>query len=240
MQQHILMRGKTNKALEKTDRRRNGEPGPCASRGKLTPCTLAKGLASQLLSQHVQPRLDLGAQWAFLSDAVLVRYRQARSCLAGRTVCGFGGGEILQENAAQYLMQMGPQELPCQRWLCMPAVFMEGWSLVLHTAQSSSAAAALHRDSDSVFRVLFPPSQSAFALYIGQGGSGLCAAVCIPRDVTLAGTGNCHGCIPFLLLWRYSQREHLIGVAKASGHDELLLCSCVQGRAEKGRCLQPQ
>ena len=165
---------------------------------------------------------------------------QGSSCLAERSMCIFGGGEVLQGNTVLYLMQMGPHELPPLRQLCLLSAFMEGWSLVLLTTQSP-AVAAMHCDSVSVCRVLLLPSQPAFALlYNGQGGPGLRAAVCIPRDMTLAGAGNCHGCIPFLLLWRYSLGEHLIDVVRASGHAELLLCSCVLQRAEEGRCLQPQ
>lgn len=150
----------------------------------------------------------------------------------------FGGGEGLQEKAVLYLMQVGPHELPLQS-SC--ACFQLSWrhsALSCFTTQSPPVAAMRH-DSVCVESRFLLPSPLLHS-YNEQGGPDLCAAVCIPRDVTLAGAGHCHGCIPFLLLWRYSLGKHLIGVVRTPGHAELLLCSCVLQRAEEGRCLQPQ
>lgn len=155
-------------------------------------------------------------------------------------MCIFDGVEILQGNTLLYLMQMGLHNLPPSKKLCLLSALMKGWSLVLLTKQSPPVA-AMRCESVSVCRVLLPPFQPAFALlYNGQGGPGLSAAVSVPRDVTLAEVGNCYGCIPFLLLWKYSLGEHLIGVVRASGQAELLLFSRVLQRVEEGRSLQPQ
>lgn len=71
MQQHILVRGKTNKLLEKPDRMRNGEPGPCASGGNLTPRVLARELASQLCHSTLSAAWARGPSGLFLSHVVL-------------------------------------------------------------------------------------------------------------------------------------------------------------------------
>lgn len=157
-----------------------------------------------------------------------------------RSMCIFDGGEALQGNTLLYLMQMGLHDVSPPKKLCLLSAFVKGWGLAL-LMKGSRPVAAVCCDSVSVYRVLLPPFQPAFALlYNGQGGSGLSTAVTVPGDVTLAWVENCYGCIPFLLLWKYSLGEPLIGVVRASVQAELLLFSCVLQRIEEGRNLQPQ
>ena len=95
MLQHILVRGKTNKLLEKTERMRNGEPGPHASKGNLTPRMRARELASRLCHSTVSTawtRAPVG-----FSKSRCGRAMQGRSCLAERGMCIWGGGANTSE-----------------------------------------------------------------------------------------------------------------------------------------------
>lgn len=126
MQRHILVRGKTNKPLEKTDRMRNVEAGPCAGRGNLTPCVLARELTSWPCHSMLSAAWAQGPCGLFKITLCWVCYMQDRSSLAERSMCIFGGGEGLQGSAVLYLMQVGLHELPSPKQLWLLSAFMEG------------------------------------------------------------------------------------------------------------------